>query len=90
MFFEDRVTSCGHEIDKDGLWKCNDKVQTVIDTPTPKDVTSLRTYLGIFNYYHRFLPNLATVIKPLNAMLEKIVSLFGQKNVRSRSKIQKS
>ena len=71
VFFEDRVTYCGHEIDKDGLWKCNDKVQAVIDTPTPKDVTSLRAYLGVLNYYHRFLPNLATVIKPLNAMLEK-------------------
>ncbi|XP_052244615.1 uncharacterized protein K02A2.6-like [Dreissena polymorpha] len=90
VFFEDRVTYCGHEIDKDGLWKCNDKVHAVIDTPTSKDFTSLRAYLGVLNYYHRFLPNLATVIKPLNAMLEKIVSLFGQKNVRSRSKIQKS
>ncbi|XP_052242311.1 uncharacterized protein K02A2.6-like [Dreissena polymorpha] len=37
VFFEDRVTYCGHEIDKYGLWKCNDKVQAVIDTPTPKD-----------------------------------------------------
>ncbi|XP_052242411.1 uncharacterized protein K02A2.6-like [Dreissena polymorpha] len=37
VFFEDRVTYCGHEIDKDGLSKCNDNVQAVIDTPTPKD-----------------------------------------------------
>ena len=61
VFFEDRVTYCGHEIDKIGLWKCYDKVQAVIDTPTPKDVTSLRSNHGGLNYYHMFLPNLATV-----------------------------
>ena len=71
MFFVSRITFCGHEIDEQGLWKCNDKVEAVLNTPTPHDVTSLRAYLGVLNYYHRFLPDLATVTKPMNALLEK-------------------
>ena len=27
--------------------------------------------LGLVNYYHKFLPNLATEIRPLNELLEK-------------------
>jgi hypothetical protein len=68
---KDRITYCGHEIDKDGLWKQNSKIESVLNTPRPKDVSSLRAYLGTLNYYHRFLPNLATVVKPMNELLEK-------------------
>ena len=71
MFFQDRITYCGHEIDREGLWKSNDKIEAVINTPRPHDTTSLRAYLGVLNYYHRFLPDLSTAVKPLNELLEK-------------------
>ncbi len=45
-FFVPRITFCGHEIDEQGLWKCQDKVEAVLNTPPPCDVTSLRAYLG--------------------------------------------
>jgi hypothetical protein len=31
----------------------------------------IRALLGLVNYYHKFLPNLATEIRPLNELLEK-------------------
>ena len=71
QFLQNKVTYCGHAIDKTGLWKCNDKIQSVLDTPVPQNVTTLRAYLGVLNYYHRFLPNLSTVVSPLNALLQK-------------------
>ena len=46
-------------------------MRAVLETPAPRNVTELRAYLGVLNYYHRFLKNLATVIKPLNALLEE-------------------
>lgn len=70
-FMKDRVTYCGHEKDKQGLWKSSNKIKAVLETPSPKDITSLRAYLGILNYYHRFLPNLATVVSPMTALLKK-------------------
>jgi hypothetical protein len=70
-FLQKRIRYCGHEIDANGLWKCNDKVEAVCNTPAPHDVSSLRAYLGVLNYYHRFLPNLATIVKPMTVLLEK-------------------
>ena len=34
-------------------------------------VPGLRGFLGLVNYYHRFLPNLSSVMHPLNQLLEK-------------------
>ena len=40
-----------------------------MDAPTPRDVSELRSLLGLLNYYGRFIPNLATLIHPLNKLL---------------------
>ena len=31
-FMKDRITYCGHEIDKDGQWKQNIKIESVLNT----------------------------------------------------------
>ena len=67
----DRVTYCGHEIDKSGLWKMQYRVDAMLIAPVPQNVAQLRSLLGLVNYYNRYLPNLSTVIKPLNELLEK-------------------
>ena len=53
--FQDKVVFCGHEIDKQGLHKTQEKIDAVLQTPYPKTVTQLRTFLGLVNYYARFL-----------------------------------
>ena len=37
----------------------------MLEAPRPTSVTQLRSFLGIINYYHRFLPNLSTVLHEL-------------------------
>ncbi|XP_053395598.1 uncharacterized protein K02A2.6-like [Mercenaria mercenaria] len=70
-FFQDRISYCGHDIDVSGLWKSQAKIGAILDTPRPTNVSSLRSYLGLLMYYHRFLPDISTVVKPLNELLEK-------------------
>ena len=36
-----------------------------------QSVAKVRSFLGLVNYYHKFLPNLATFLHPLNQMLER-------------------
>ncbi|RXN30262.1 putative protein K02A2.6-like protein [Labeo rohita] len=69
-FFKNSITYCGHQIDANGLHKCPDKLRAIAEAPSPKDVSQLRSFLGFVNYYNRFLPNLATVLYPLNALLQ--------------------
>ncbi|XP_031571846.1 uncharacterized protein K02A2.6-like [Actinia tenebrosa] len=70
-FLQDKIEFCGHEIDAQGLHKKKDKVEAILKAPRPKDVKEVRSFLGLVNYYNKFLPNLATVIQPLNQLLEQ-------------------
>ncbi|XP_062620772.1 uncharacterized protein K02A2.6-like [Saccostrea cucullata] len=71
QFFKDKVSFCGHEIDRHGLQKTQKKIEAVVNAPQPTNVSELRSFLGIVNYYARFIPNLSTVLHPLYNLLEK-------------------
>ena len=70
-FFKKSLKFLGHVIDSTGLHTSPDKVKAIIDAPCPTNVAQLRSFLGLINYYGRFLPNLSTVLHPLNQLLQK-------------------
>ncbi|PAA75827.1 hypothetical protein BOX15_Mlig026022g1 [Macrostomum lignano] len=70
-FFEDSVEYLGHRIDASGLKPLPDRVAAVQDAPAPKDVSQLRSFLGMLAQYCKFLPNLSTVLAPLHQLLAK-------------------
>eukprot|EP00079_Xenopus_tropicalis_P016020 XP_004914327.1 PREDICTED: uncharacterized protein K02A2.6-like [Xenopus tropicalis] len=72
-FFKNSLEYLGHMIDASGLHKSANKLRAVAEAPVPVNVSQLRSFLGLVNYYARFVPNLSTVLHPLNAMLHKEV-----------------
>jgi len=73
-FLQDSIIYLGHRIDKDGLHPTEDKVHAVKKAPAPKDVSELRSFLGLVNYYQKFLPDLASTLHPLHRLLNKGVA----------------
>lgn len=71
IFFEEKIEYCGHIIYKHGLHKNRKKVEAVLNTPESKTVAEVRAFLGLVNYYHKFLPNISIVVHPLHKLLEK-------------------
>ena len=69
-FMKTSVEYLGHRIDAEGLHATEDKVKAITEAPVPKNVTELRSFLGLLNYYGRFLPNLSSLIHPLNSLLK--------------------
>ena len=49
------------------------KLEAVIAAPIPTDVSQLRSFIGLMNYYGKFIPNLASVLSPLYRLLQKNV-----------------
>ena len=70
-FFSKSVTYLGHKIDKEGLHTSNNKVKDLVNTDPPENLQQLRSYLGLVNYYGKFIPNLSTVLHPLNELSQK-------------------
>jgi len=48
-----------------------EKVEGVLNWPVPKTVRDVRKFLGLANYYRRFITNFAALAKPLNALTRK-------------------
>ena len=65
------VEYLGHVIDQHGLHPTKEKVKAIRKAPEPQNVSELRSFLGIINYYAKFLPNLSTKLAPLYALLQK-------------------
>ena len=40
-----------------------------MEAPEPQNVQELRSFLGLLNYYSKFIPNLASIVHPLNWLL---------------------
>lgn len=71
QFMEKEVTFLGHRVDKTGLHLLPAKVKAVQEAPAPTSVTELKAYLGLLNFYSKFLPNLSTLLAPLHKLLRK-------------------
>lgn len=63
------VTFLGYRISSDGCRPLESKVQAIIDFPPPSNVKQLRGFLGMINFYRRFLPGAAQIQAPLHALL---------------------
>jgi len=72
-FFKEEVEYHGHTVSLQGLKKSQSKIEAVLSAPTPTDVGQLRSFVGLVNYYHKFLPNLSTELQPLYRLLQKDV-----------------
>ncbi len=73
-FTAPEVTYCGYVVSKEGLKPMPRNVEAVKNVSPPEDVTQLRSFLGMVNYYNMYLPKLATVTEPLHHLLRKHVN----------------
>ena len=69
-FLSRSVEYLGHRVDASGLHTTPSKVEAVQKAPQPQNVQELRSFLGLVHYYGKFLPNLATLLHPLNHLLK--------------------
>jgi len=61
----------GHVIDKDGIHFTKEKIQKVVDFPTPVTVKELQSFIGLANYFRDHIDHHSSIIRPLlNVLLD--------------------
>jgi len=58
-FYQESVEYLGHRISENGVHITKEKMQAVLDASEPRNVQELQSFLGLLNYYAKFIPNLA-------------------------------
>ena len=65
------VEFLGVVIGPEGIKMEEGKVKGVLEWPTPKCVKDVQKFLGLANYYRRFIEGFATVARPLHDLVKK-------------------
>ena len=63
----------GHVMDAERLHAKSDKIDAIVNVPKPQNIQELQSLLSLINYYGKFIPNLATILQPLNNLLRSDV-----------------
>ena len=70
-FAQTSATTLGMEISAEGLRPDSRNLEKIREWPPPKDVTGVRAYLGLLNYYRSHILNFAFIAEPLTDLLKK-------------------
>ena len=60
QFMKPVLECLGHRIDAEGFHPVGAKVKAIKEAPSPTNPTQLRSFLGMLNFYGKFMPDLAT------------------------------
>ena len=70
-FFKDEIQHLGHVVNKEGILVDPEKIWEIKDWLVPKDVTDVRSFMGIIGYYRRFIEGFSRIANPITSLPKK-------------------
>jgi hypothetical protein len=61
----------GHVLSEEGVAVYPDKIRSITEWPTPKDVSDLRSFMGLARYYRIFIKRFSKIGCPITALQKK-------------------
>ena len=57
VFMAGKVTYLGHRLNREGIQPTGMKVEAINQAPKPRNLSELRAFLGMVNFYGKFIPD---------------------------------
>ena len=74
VFAVNGIKYLGHTLTAQGVWPNTGKVEAVKCFPRPTNVKEVKSSLGLANFYHRRISDMARILRPLTLLTRKNVS----------------
>ena len=70
-FYRDRIEYLGHIILEEGISVDPEKIEAIMNCPTPRNVTDVRSFMGLVGYYRRFIEGFSKVAHAITSLQKK-------------------
>lgn len=70
-FLQKEITFLGHVISREGIKPDQSKIEAINAIKTPSNCKQVQKFLGLVQWFRRFIPNLAEKARPLYELLNK-------------------
>ena len=70
-FWIDKFVFLGQTVSKEGVAADPAKIEAVISLQQPKNVTEVRSFMGLVGYYCRFVEGFSRIASPVTALIRK-------------------
>jgi Reverse transcriptase (RNA-dependent DNA polymerase) len=70
MFGRESVEFLGHSVSSAGVLPLADRIAAIRQFPPPNTVKELQSFLGLINFYRRFIRSAAKLLLPLTAVVK--------------------
>ena len=77
IFLLKEVSFLGHIVYVEGIRVDPTKIEAVVNWKPPRNVTEVRSFLGLAGYYRRFVRGFSVIASPLTKLLRKGIKLSG-------------
>ena len=73
-FFQTSLKFLGHIVSKDGISPDPEKVRVILEWPTPTNVKDVRSFLGLANYFRKYVNHFSEMAIPLTNLTKGNIS----------------
>ena len=88
-FWLTEVSFLGHIVSKEGIRVAPKKIEMVVKWKPPRNVTEVRSFLGLAGYYRRFVKGFSMIAAPMTRLLQNNVKYeWSEKCQRSFEKLK--
>jgi hypothetical protein len=70
-FYQKKIHYLGHIISKDGIDVDPEKIEAIIEWSTPKNVSKVRSFMGLASYYRRSIAGFSRMAHPITSLQRK-------------------
>ena len=66
-----KLTFFGHDLSRRGIEPSEEKIAAIQDCESPKTASEAKSFMGIVQYFAKFIPDLASIARPIQDLTRK-------------------